>query len=94
MKPTTVREALIDYFKTLVEKQPEMADRPYLVSSKRSLTPGQIVKNQAVIQELEKEVIKTTIELVVRGKESLPNDRRNQPGRTGGHALSLGNIEV
>ena len=73
MKPTTIREALIDYFETLVEKRPEMADKPYIVSSERSLTPRQLAKNDnsKVMSELENSVIQTTIELVVRGKETL-----------------------
>lgn len=79
MKPTTVREALIDYFETVVEKHPEMADKPYILSSEKTLTPRQLAENHdpAFMQELEKGVIQTTIELVVRGKETLPNNGVN-----------------
>lgn len=82
MKPTTIRDAVIDYFHAAIDKQPELKDHPYLCLKNEA---GDFFTYQEMTTiyedhphfaaELEKGLIMMTIDLLVRGKETLPNNR-------------------
>jgi hypothetical protein len=69
-----IKNSLQKHFEKLIENQPELADKPYIVGGK-TMTLRQLAEysDPEFMKMLENDIIGLTVELIARNKEKLPN---------------------